>query len=297
MEIRKPNLFVIGLPKAGTTALYCYFKQHSDIFVTEPKELTYFCNDLTNINRKNIIKTKKEFLSHYNNVKSQKVIANFCGGYVFSKKSPKEIQEFNPKAKIIVIIREPVSFFLSKYNHLLRNFNISMKFEEFINADKSFKKELLNYPGLLKNYLRYFPNNQIKVILFEEFKNNNQQTIDEITDFLNVNKIKVKEVKVNKGIEIKHHLLRKLLVEKIRANPASREWIPYRLRVFYGEFVDWLTGAPKKNNNELIDKELQRKIKHKFKPVIVKLNNLLHDKNLLKKEVDLVKIWRYKDTT
>jgi len=39
---RKPNFFIVGAPKCGTTALHTYLGQHPDIFVSEPKEPNYF---------------------------------------------------------------------------------------------------------------------------------------------------------------------------------------------------------------------------------------------------------------
>jgi len=42
---RKPNFFIVGAPKCGTTALDCYLRQHPEIFMA-PKELHYFGADL-----------------------------------------------------------------------------------------------------------------------------------------------------------------------------------------------------------------------------------------------------------
>lgn len=38
-----PNLIVIGAMKCGTTALHRYLGLHPDVFMSEPKELNYFC--------------------------------------------------------------------------------------------------------------------------------------------------------------------------------------------------------------------------------------------------------------
>ncbi|MFV2040601.1 MAG: sulfotransferase [Candidatus Hydrothermarchaeales archaeon] len=43
--MRKPNLFIVGAPKSGTTSLYNYLKQHPDIFMSKCKETFYFCKD------------------------------------------------------------------------------------------------------------------------------------------------------------------------------------------------------------------------------------------------------------
>ena len=42
----KPNLFIVGAPKCGTTFLYHYLKKHSDIYFPEFKEPHFFGSDL-----------------------------------------------------------------------------------------------------------------------------------------------------------------------------------------------------------------------------------------------------------
>jgi hypothetical protein len=38
----RPDFFIVGAPKCGTTALYCYLRQHPQIYVTPLKETNYF---------------------------------------------------------------------------------------------------------------------------------------------------------------------------------------------------------------------------------------------------------------
>ena len=42
----KPNLFIVGAPKSGTSALYRFLKQHPDIFMPKYKEPHFFSKDL-----------------------------------------------------------------------------------------------------------------------------------------------------------------------------------------------------------------------------------------------------------
>ncbi|MEE9518630.1 MAG: sulfotransferase, partial [bacterium] len=42
----KPNFFIVGAPKCGTTSMTEYLKQHPDIFIPEEKEPHYFGSDL-----------------------------------------------------------------------------------------------------------------------------------------------------------------------------------------------------------------------------------------------------------
>ena len=42
INTKKPNFFIIGAAKSGTTSLYSYLRQHPKIFLPEEKELNFF---------------------------------------------------------------------------------------------------------------------------------------------------------------------------------------------------------------------------------------------------------------
>ncbi|RLA93238.1 MAG: hypothetical protein DRG83_21265, partial [Deltaproteobacteria bacterium] len=46
MVIKKPNLFVVGAMKAGTTSLYYLLKQHPQIYMSPVKEPHFFSKDI-----------------------------------------------------------------------------------------------------------------------------------------------------------------------------------------------------------------------------------------------------------
>ena len=43
---KKPNLFIVGAPKCGTTFLYQYLKKHPDVYFPNFKEPHFFGSDL-----------------------------------------------------------------------------------------------------------------------------------------------------------------------------------------------------------------------------------------------------------
>lgn len=44
LEEKKANLFIVGAMKSATTSLYFHLKEHPDVFLCEPKEPNFFCN-------------------------------------------------------------------------------------------------------------------------------------------------------------------------------------------------------------------------------------------------------------
>ena len=54
----KPNFFIVGAPKAGTTALYSYLEMHPQVCMSSDKEPNYFTH-------KEIEQQKETFINTY----------------------------------------------------------------------------------------------------------------------------------------------------------------------------------------------------------------------------------------
>ena len=114
--MNKPNLFIVGAPKCGTTFLYHYLKQHPEIYFPDFKEPHFFGSDL--------IRKNGAYDLSLNNYKSlfnsdKKIIGEASTFYIFSKNAAKEIYDFNPDAKIIIMLRNLVDLAYSLHSQLL----------------------------------------------------------------------------------------------------------------------------------------------------------------------------------
>ena len=47
----KPNLFIVGAPKSGTTSLCHYIEEHKNVCFSYPKEAKYFHTDFNRNHR------------------------------------------------------------------------------------------------------------------------------------------------------------------------------------------------------------------------------------------------------
>ncbi|MCH9035408.1 MAG: sulfotransferase [Planctomycetes bacterium] len=45
--MNKPDFFIVGAPKCGTTSLYEYLRQHPEVFMSRIKEPHFFGRDLS----------------------------------------------------------------------------------------------------------------------------------------------------------------------------------------------------------------------------------------------------------
>lgn len=173
----KPNLFVIGEPKTGTTALYKYFKNHPQIFIPKTKEPNRFCKDLGRTI------SKKKYAKLYDELSDEKYAVDMSVRYAYSDEAPKEIHKYNPKAKIIYGIREPISFLKSFHRKKVKNlsedktdFFKALKLEEqrkkgrYQPKHMKFNRELfyrdrIKYANNLKKYLNTFSKNNIYIFI------------------------------------------------------------------------------------------------------------------------------------
>ena len=111
------DFFIIGAPKSGTTALASYLARHPDVYMSTPKEPNYFVDDVPGYNRMD----KDEYFNLFKNRKEK------CKGeastiYLYSDKAVPNILEYNPNARFIVLIRDPVKMFASWHNQLMKHF-------------------------------------------------------------------------------------------------------------------------------------------------------------------------------
>ncbi|MFQ5518600.1 MAG: sulfotransferase, partial [Mariprofundus sp.] len=111
----KPDFFIVGAPKCGTTAMYTYLQAHPDIFMSEVKEPYYFCSDL-GFHR---FRNEQEYLKLFSVASPQQRIGEASTWYLYSSQAAAAIHAFNTDARIIVMLRNPVDMMYSLYSHFL----------------------------------------------------------------------------------------------------------------------------------------------------------------------------------
>lgn len=113
-KVMFPNLFLIGAGRCGTTSLHKLFSENEFIYAPELKEPTFLCDEQY---RK--IETIDEYIKLYKGVGKKSIYSADCSPvYLFSESSPTMINNLvGEKAKILVILRNPVHMAYSLFNH------------------------------------------------------------------------------------------------------------------------------------------------------------------------------------
>ena len=311
--MKKPNFFIVGQPKAGTTALYAFLRQHPDIYMSDVKEPHFFCSDFhqqSDQYYQNQIFFKyrdiNSYLKLFSKADSFKMVGEASIHYLYSKFAAKEIYEFNPKAKIIIMLREPVDWLYSLHNQFL-NVNIEEE-KDFVQALTLQEKrkqghnipnrvicpswlyysDKVKYYEQVKRFYDVFNPSQIKVIIFEDWRNNNSKVYKDILNFLEVNnKTEPQYKSINARSTPRFKPLNKILYSP-SVTKIAQDIIPYSLYEFITKKVidKYLFKQVKKDSNSLI---LSEESKHimllDFKQEVVKISNLLN--------MDLIEKWKY----
>lgn len=276
--MKKPNLFLVGVPRAGTTSLYEYLKQHPEVFMSEIKGPNFFGEE-KNESFPEFHKNGKKYLFLFKKVRNEKKIGD--ASHLFSSKiAPKQIKKFNSKSKIIIILRNPIEVVMSYYNSEM----ISNK-KNIINILKNKDKpaqimlDNLKYTKNIKKYLDIFDWENTYIIIFEEFVKNPKKEFSKLCKFLGINQNFKQDFKIhNPSRKTKNKWIIKILdflPTKLKLNVKNllpKKFIR-KLKVFFGKITT--NKKVKKFNLKKEDKKLLNSM---FEEEIKKTEELLGKK-------------------
>ena len=106
---RRPDTFIVGAPKAGTTSLYAYLEGHPDVFMSPVKEPGYFAPDVIGGSRKTVYgEDADRYLALFADARNEKRVSEASTRYLVSPRAPSLISDFQPAPRIIVMLRNPI---------------------------------------------------------------------------------------------------------------------------------------------------------------------------------------------
>ena len=112
-KVSKVSLFIVGAQKAGTSALHNYLTKHEGVKGGTHKELNYF-NHLEKYN-KGVNWYHSKFTTNFF-YQSKSILIDSTPQYLNDIEIARKIYDYNPKAKIVILLREPVSRAFSAWN-------------------------------------------------------------------------------------------------------------------------------------------------------------------------------------
>jgi hypothetical protein len=195
-----PNFFIVGAAKAGTTSLYHYLKEIPGVYMSSVKEPYYFSPHFVQRYPGDVVTDKEEYLRLFEKARGYIAVGEASPSYLWDPDSPKLIHQAVPNARIIILLRDPIeraySHYLfakkygtdnkklsSFYHYLMRDY----KSQEKADGISKLYIEFSMYYEQVKRYFDEFGRQQVKVIVYEDFIQQPEETVNDVLAFLGVN--------------------------------------------------------------------------------------------------------------
>lgn len=204
MVENKPNFICVGFPRCGTTTLYEIMVQHKDLYFSGIKEPIYY--HVPSLYKKGF---KWYTRRYYGKKKINNTIGEINPELSKAPIAQKIHNDFGDDLKIIFIVRNPVTRLFSDYKLKLTfgicfkdmkkhlNENYSESFDEYVKLNfkgqrmegKNLQNSFLaygEYSNTIKDYYKYYKQEQIKIILFEDLIKKPKEISQQIFEFIGV---------------------------------------------------------------------------------------------------------------
>ncbi len=310
---RMPDFFVIGHPKCGTTALYAMLKRHPHIYMSDVKEPQFFASDLrvTAGDQRSPAgeRTRSEYTALFEAARADQLVGDASTRHIWSPGAAARIAAAQPAARIVAVLREPTSFVRSLHLQLLQNraedepdLRKALALEDDRRAGRALTELAASQPKLLlyteragyleqlRRYHAVFPRDQVLVLIYEDFRADNERTLRQVQRFLGVDDTApVEVVEANPSVRRRVGLDASMFAVTYGRSRGARmvrktlvRLTPRRLRhtAFRTLQRNVVLGSPRPP-----DEQLMLELRRRFKPEVQALSEYL--------DRDLVSLWGY----
>lgn len=291
---RKPDFFIVGAPRCGTTAMYEYLRQHPEIFMPERKEPHFFGSDLT-VTPKFVYYTRdiQEYCNLFATARNEKRIGEASTLYLKSRRAPAEIKKFSPAAKVIIMLRNPVDVIYSLHSHVVYIGEEEIKdFEGALEAERDrtlglripkgnglldslLYREVVKFSQQVERYFQIFGQDNVHIIIYDDLRDDTLGAYKGTLRFLGISS----DFQPELGIIYENRRARSKVLQYMWANrPTTVQ------RYLMDCTPPWLSQGVLKALKLVgsrpasrlpMNSELQGRLKAEFKPEVERLSQLL----------------------
>ena len=230
-EEPKPNFFIVGAPKCGTTALHEYLQHHPDAYLPYYKEPHYFGSDLVGSRFMQFRDEPRKYLKLFRDVRGEARIGESSPWYLVSRAAAAEIHRYDPGAKIIIMLRNPIDMMYSLWSQFRYSGNEQIEdFEEALAAEAERRagrqirraahcitglhyRRMTRFSEQVQRYFDCFGREGVMVIIFDDFRADTAGVYRAVLEFLELDTdVKVKFGVRNPNKEVRLAWLQKLII-------------------------------------------------------------------------------------
>jgi len=188
---RLPDFLIIGAMRAGTSGLAAYLRSHPQVYMSRRKELHFFDERF----QAGVEWYRKQFVD----VAPDQLSGEATPIYMYLPEVAPRMHQTVPSAKLVAVLRNPVDRAYSHYWKTRGMGNETLDFEEAIEAEQerlaaggrvarvSYSYlDRGSYLAQLQNVARYYPEDAIHVLKFEDLRDVTQTTLRSLAAFLGI---------------------------------------------------------------------------------------------------------------
>jgi Sulfotransferase domain len=301
-EKKVPEFFIVGNPKSGTTALYEMLRAHPQIYMPKLGTQFFALEQVQNP------ATLNEYLSLFDTARPGQRVGEMSRGYFRSPTAASAIAELRPDARIIAVLREPASFLRSLHMELVQDrvetepdLAKAIALEERTRQGQEIRQspsqglkysaQRVSYVEQLRRYHAVFPREQVLVLIYDDFRADNEGTVRQVLRFLDVDdSAPIETTDANPTVRVRsprlHELVHSLAIGRGPVTAAVKQAIktltPQRLR---HDGLRALRRSVLYAKPEPPDEQLMLELRRRSKGEVVALSEYLGR--------DLVTLWGY----
>ena len=194
----KVDFVVAGTQKGGTTALDGYLRQHPSICMADVKEVHFFDEES---NFKGGQSGYGSYHAHFRASRGKQISGEVTPSYMYWLGVPRRMWEYNPRLKIVMILRNPIERAYSAWNmERLRGVE-DRSFWDALRGERERCRESLPlqhkhysyvdrgyYAEQIRRIWTFFPEAQTLILRTEQLREEPRNTLDVLCRFLDVDR-------------------------------------------------------------------------------------------------------------
>ena len=251
-----PNMLIVGAAKCGTTTGAAVFASHPEVFMSTPKELSYFVDP-----EYRRTQTWEAYLQHFDRAGDAKVIGEASVAYLHDPSSAEAIYQcLGPDVKIVVFVRSPVDMAYSLWGHMRRLEREPLTFQEAVEASEQRASgerpvqdwlgnyqyvDRARYTGQIDRYRRRFGTDHVRIIVFEEMIERPGDVIAGLFEWLSLSPLHIENLpKLNAAGSNRWPWLQRLLDGRSGGKRLGKRIIPLATRQSIRKMTERLNRRP-----------------------------------------------------
>lgn len=198
-KVERLDFIVAGAQKSGTTALHYFLNKHPQIALPDRQEMHFF--DDEEIFSQSV---DYELLHrHFRPIDRSGITGEVTPSYLYWKPAMERIHQYNSRIKLVILLRNPVDRAFAHWNMQRAKSREPLDFLDALKEEPTRIAQPLSiesrrfsyldrgfYSAQLERVFKFFPRAQVRLVKFEKFRDEKQETLDSIFNFLGVKSLR-----------------------------------------------------------------------------------------------------------